>query len=43
MADPKIPSEGPLLAANTQKLMNEGYPQRKAISVAGLRDKGAKK
>jgi hypothetical protein len=44
MADPKIPSDGPLLAANTQKLMNEGYRQRAAVSIAGLRaPKGDKK
>ncbi len=45
MADPKIPSDGKLLAANTQKLMNEGIRQRAAISMAGLRapkDKGGK-
>ncbi len=43
MADPKIPSEGKLLAANTQKLMNEGYRQRAAVSIAGLRDGGGSK
>lgn len=43
MAEKKIPSDGPLLAANTQRLMNSGIPQRKAISMAGLRDKGGKK
>ncbi len=38
----KIPSEGPLLAANTQKVMNSGISQRKAISMAGLRGSNAK-
>lgn len=44
--DKKIPSEGPLLAANIAKVMNEGTRQRYAISAGTLRTapaKGAKK
>lgn len=38
----KIPSDGPMLAANIEKLRQSGIPMRKAISMAGLM-KGGKK
>lgn len=41
--DPKIPSDGPMLAANIEKLRLSGIPMRKAISMAGLMAKGGKK
>lgn len=40
--DKKIPSDGPMLAANIEKLRLSGIPMRKAISMAGLMDKGGK-
>lgn len=46
MADPKIPSEGPMLAANIEKCRLAGVRQRYAISEGSLRTapaKGAKK
>lgn len=46
MADPKIPSEGPMVPANTAKLMQAGVRQRYAISAAALgetKTKGGKK
>ncbi len=43
MADPKIPSEGKLLAANQAKVMQEGTRQRYAISVGALRSQPKEK
>lgn len=40
--DKKIPSEGPMLAANIEKLRLSGIPLHKAISMVGLM-KGGKK
>ncbi len=38
----KIPTDGPLLAANIQKAMNSGLRQRYAVSIAGLQEPKAK-
>lgn len=46
MADCKIPSDGPMVPANTAKLMNSGLRQRYAISAAALgetKTKGGKR
>lgn len=43
MDDKKIPSDGPMLAANIEKLRLSGISQRKAISMGGLMTKGGKK